>query len=39
MKVALNVIVSVAYGGKVDIIYLFPCLSSHVYCQVILQSS
>lgn len=39
MKVVLNVIVSVACGGKADVIYLFLSLSSHVYCQVILQNS
>lgn len=37
MKVALNPTVSVAYGGKLDVIYFFPSLSSLVFSQVICR--
>lgn len=36
MEFVLNAMVSIAYGGKVDITYFFPCISSRVYsvCRV-----
>lgn len=37
MKVGLNDMVSLAYGGKVDVIYFFPCLSSRVDSQVVCR--